>query len=74
MYRGKEAFLILYILFYLHVDIHHHGYLRLTTALCKRCPYRFTDIHPSDLRVTSALSPHYQQYPPLFTADSEQHL
>ena len=32
MYREKEVVLILYILFYLHVEIILHGYLLLTTV------------------------------------------
>ena len=36
MYREKEAFLILKILFYLQVEILHRGYLVLTASLCIR--------------------------------------
>ena len=38
-----------------------------TTALYKRYPYRFTDIPQPDLRVTSAISPHYQRFLPRLT-------
>ena len=55
-------------MFYLHVEILHHGNLGLTstTALYKRCPYRFTD----NLRMTTALAPHYQRLPPRLTGYS----
>ena len=63
MYQEKEAFSILKILFYLHVEILHRGYLVLTAALCNRLHHKFTDIPSPYSRVTTALSSHYQQLP-----------
>ena len=50
-------------MFYLNVEILHHEYLVLTTALYKLFPYRFTDILSPDLCVITTLSSHYQRFP-----------
>ena len=74
MNREKEAFLIIQILFYLQVEILHHGYLVLTAALFKRLHLRFTDIPSPYRRVITSLSLHYQRLPSRITFRRTDHL
>ena len=55
MYREKEDFFILQILFYQHVEIQHREYLVLTTGFYKRLHHRFIDLPSPDHRVTDRL-------------------